>query len=54
MTEEQADSIEHLCALTRLARVDGDRRRMLWAQDQIAAVAAEIHRARWASMPGAA
>ena len=54
MTEEQAERILRLCALAQRARDDGDRRRLLWAQDEIASVAAEIHRARWASLPGAA
>jgi hypothetical protein len=54
MTDQQANSIEHLCAIARRARADGDQRLMLWAQDEIASVAAEIHRARWASLPGAA
>lgn len=54
MTEEQAERILRLCALAQRAREDGDRRLMEWAHDAIADVAAGVHRARWATEPGAA
>jgi hypothetical protein len=46
MTEEQATTIELLCAVARRARENGDRRTMLWAQDELAGVAAQVHRHR--------